>query len=117
MIDIRAARHEPERFRAALARKRAADIFDELLAADRDWLALGPRIDDLRARRKLKGKPTPQQQDELERSKRELSALEDEQGAAERRRDELLARVPNPPDPGAPDGLTEDDAEEVRRVG
>ena len=29
----------------------------------------------------------------------------------------LLARVPNPPDPSVPDGDTEEDAVEVRRVG
>ena len=31
MIDLRAARDDPERFRAALARKGAAERFDELL--------------------------------------------------------------------------------------
>ena len=34
MIDLRKARVQPDEFRAALARKGAADIFDELLAAD-----------------------------------------------------------------------------------
>ena len=34
-----------------------------------------------------------------------------------RRRDAALALVPNPPHPSAPDGDTEDDAEELRRVG
>ena len=35
MIDLRAARDDPDRFRAALARKGAAERFDALLAADR----------------------------------------------------------------------------------
>ena len=34
MIDVRAARAEPDRWRAALARKGAAEAFDELLEAD-----------------------------------------------------------------------------------
>ena len=34
MIDLKAARAEPERTRAALARKGAAEAFDRLLAAD-----------------------------------------------------------------------------------
>jgi seryl-tRNA synthetase len=33
------------------------------------------------------------------------------------RRDELLAVIPNPPDPSAPDGTSDEDAEEIRRVG
>ena len=58
MIDLRAARNDPERFRAALARKGGAELFDELLAADRAVLDVQPRVEDLRARRKLKG-PRP----------------------------------------------------------
>jgi seryl-tRNA synthetase len=33
------------------------------------------------------------------------------------RRDELLAVIPNPPDPSAPDGDSDEDAEEITRVG
>jgi seryl-tRNA synthetase len=117
MIDLRAARADPDGFRSALARKGAAEVFDELLAADRELRAVQPRVEELRARRKLKGKPTPEQLEELERVKAELARLDDELAAAERRRDELVARIPNPPDPSAPDGFAEEDAVEVRRVG
>jgi seryl-tRNA synthetase len=117
MIDVRAARAEPDRWRAALARKGAAEAFDELMGADREWLSLVPRVDDLRARTKLKGRPTPEQIEELKSVKAELGRLEDELARAEARRDELLARVPNPPDETAPEGETEEDAEELRRVG
>ena len=44
MIDLRAARSDPGRFRAALARKGAAEAFDELLAADRAVLDVQPRV-------------------------------------------------------------------------
>jgi len=117
MIDVRAARAEPDRWRAALARKGAAEAFDELMDADREWLSLVPRVDDLRARTKLKGRPTPEQIEELKSVKADLGRLEDELARAEARRDELLARVPNPPDETAPEGDTEEDAEELRRVG
>ena len=117
MIDVRAARAEPDRWRAALARKGAAEAFDELMDADREWLSLVPRVDELRARTKLKGRPTPGQIEELKSVKTELGRLEDELARAEARRDELLARVPNPPDETAPQGETEEDAEELRRVG
>jgi seryl-tRNA synthetase len=117
VIDLRAARQSPGEFRSALARKGAADRFDELLAADERWRALVPRVDELRGRQKLKGKPTPEQREELARVKEELRALEEELAAAEAQRDGLLEQVPNPPDPTAPDGETEEDAEELRRWG
>ena len=117
MIDVRAARSDPDAWRAALARKGAAEEFDALMEADRAWLALVPRVDELRGRRKLDGRPTPEQIEELKRVKDELARLEDELARAEARRRELLDRVPNPPDRTAPDGETEEDAEELRRVG
>jgi seryl-tRNA synthetase len=117
MIDIRAARAEPDAYRAALARKGAAEDFDALMDADRAWLALVPQVDELRARTKLRGKPTPEQLEELKTVKAELQRAEEELADAEGRRAALLDRVPAPPDPSAPDGFTDEDAEELRRVG
>jgi seryl-tRNA synthetase len=117
MIDIRAARNDPEGYRAALERKGAAEAFDALVQADREWLGLVPKVDELRAKTKLKGKPTPEQLEELKGVKEELASVEAELAAAAAHRDELLVLVPNPPDPSAPDGVTDEDAEELRRVG
>jgi seryl-tRNA synthetase len=117
MIDIRAARRDPDGFRTALARKGAADDFDRLLEVDAQWRALQPRLDELRAQGKLKGKPTPEQLAELTARKEELQGLEAELAPLEGERDQLLQRIPNPPDPSSPDGFEEEDAVEVRRVG
>ena len=117
MIDLKAARNEPDVFRAALRRKGAAAAFDELLAADERWRALVPRIDELRGRTKLKGKPSPEQLAELQGVKEELKAAEEEYAAAEAERDRLALRVPNPPHEDVPEGATEEDVREVRRVG
>jgi seryl-tRNA synthetase len=117
VIDLRAARNDPDSFRTALARKGAADAFDELLAADRAVLDLQPRVEELRAQRKLKGKPTPEQLEQLERVKRELQQLEEQLTAAESKRKDVLDRIPNPPADDTPDGFTDDDAEVVKRVG
>jgi seryl-tRNA synthetase len=119
VIDVRAARQDPGAWRAGLARKGtgAVEAFDALMQADRDWLELVPRVDDLRARTKLKGRPTPEQIEELKQVKPELQRLEGELTRAETLRDELLALVPNPPDPSSPDGVDEDDAVEIKRVG
>jgi seryl-tRNA synthetase len=117
VIDLRAARSNPDAFRAALARKGAGERFDALLAADERWRALVPAVDDLRARQKLKGRPTPEQLDELNRVKEELHVAEQRLTEAEAERDALLAQVPNPPDPSSPDGDSDEDAEELRRWG
>ena len=117
MIDLKAARSDPDAWRAALARKGAAETFDALLEADERWRALVPRVDELRGRMKIGGKPTPDQLEELQSVKAELKEVEEELAAAEGARDAALALVPNPPHPSAPDGDTEDDAEELRRVG
>ena len=117
VIDLKAARANPDAVRAALARKGAAEAFDRLLAADERWRTLVPRVDELRARTKLKGKPAPEQLEELQAVKAELRAAEDELATAEAERDELALRVPNAPDDDVPDGSTDEDAREVRRVG
>src|ERR671922_2851680 len=117
MIDLRAARNDPARFRAALARKGAAEVFDELLEADRAVRDVQPRVEELRGARKVKGKPTPEQLTQLERIKEELQSLEQQLGEAEARRKALLDRVPNPPDETTPDGFTEEEAIEIRRWG
>jgi seryl-tRNA synthetase len=117
MIDLKAARNDADSVRAKLARKGAADAFDALLAADERWRALVPRIDDLRSRTKVKGKPSPEQLGELQQVKEELRSAEEELAAAEAERDRLALRVPNIPADDVPDGSTEDDVEEIRRVG
>ncbi len=117
MIDLKAARNEPDAWRAALARKGAAETFDRLLEADARWRSLVPGVDELRSKTKSKGKPTPEQIEQLQQLKEQLKAAEDELAAAEAARDELLAAVPNPPHDSAPDGDSEDDALELRRFG
>jgi seryl-tRNA synthetase len=117
VIDLKAARADAERWRSQLARKGAAEEFDTLLAADERWRALVPEVDELRTQTKLKGKPTPEELEALRPVKAALKTAEEELAAAEAAREAALALVPNPPHDSAPNGDTEDDAEELRRVG
>ncbi|HEY3920645.1 MAG TPA: serine--tRNA ligase [Gaiellaceae bacterium] len=117
MIDLKAARADPDRIRSALARKGAADAFDQMLTADERWRLLVPKVDELRSLQNIKGKPTDEQREQLLGIKERLRRLEDELAVAEAERDAWLAQVPNPPDPSAPDGDSEEDAEELRRIG
>jgi seryl-tRNA synthetase len=120
VIDLKAARQEPERYRAALARRGAAQDFDALLAADTRWRELTERAETLRAAQKKSsrgGPPGPDELAELRRLAAEFSAATEELAHATRERDELLARIPNLPDPTAADGMDEEDAQEIRTWG
>ena len=113
MIDLRAARREPDRYRAALARRGAADDFDALLAADQTWRELTEHAEALRAAQKRSSRGTPpseQEIAELRQLRDELVKATAQQAEAERERQDLLARVPNLPDPTAADGMAEEDA-------
>ena len=119
MIDLKAARQEPDRYRAALARRGAADDFDALLATDARWREQTERAEALRAAQKKlsRGKPGPGELAELRQLAAEHTAATEDQAQAARERDALLARVPNLPDPTAADGMDEDDAELLRTWG
>jgi len=117
MIDLKAARADPDAFRAAVARKGAGEAFDRLLEADARWRELIPQVDELRGRQKIQGRPAPEQVEELKQVKEDLRRLEEELAAAETARDELLQRVPNPPHDSVPDEATEEEEEgEIVRV-
>jgi seryl-tRNA synthetase len=117
VIDLRAARADPDGYRNALARKGAADAFDELLEADAAWREVQQRVDELRAQTKLKGKPTPEQLERLKAIKDELGPLETELAGTRQRVQDLLDRIPNPPAEDTPNGTAEEDAVTVKHVG
>jgi seryl-tRNA synthetase len=116
LIDLKAARAEPDTFRAAVARKGAGEAFDRLLEADARWRELIPQVDELRGRQKIQGKPTPEQVEELKQVKEQLRQLEERLAAAESERDEALAKVPNPPHDSVPDEEQEDSEGAIERV-
>jgi seryl-tRNA synthetase len=117
--------------RAALARRGAAEQLDELLAADQRRRELNTRIDQIRAEQnKLSGQieeaaragktDDPEFKQAREASsalKSELKELEPQLAELSEKRDELLASIPNIPDPDAPDGETEEENVALREVG
>jgi seryl-tRNA synthetase len=117
VIDLKAARSDPDGFRAALARKGGVEAFDLLIEADRRWRELLPQVDELRAQTKPKGKPSPDELERLKKAKTKLQRLEEELAEAQAAREAALVLVPNPPHESVPDGETEADAVELRRVG
>jgi len=117
--------------RAALARRGAVEQLDELLEADERRRELNTRIDQGRSEQnKLSAEiedaakagkvDDPEFAEARERSsalKAELKELEPQHTELDARRDELLAALPNLPDPAAPDGDTEEDNVTLREVG
>ncbi|MDR2986322.1 MAG: serine--tRNA ligase, partial [Nocardiopsaceae bacterium] len=118
-IDLKAARQNPEAFRAALARRDAAQDFDELLAADANWRESTERAESLRAeqKRSSRGKPSPNELAALKNLSAKIDTALQQQAVAAHHRDEILARIPNLPDPTAADGMDEDDSQVLRTVG
>jgi seryl-tRNA synthetase len=129
VLDLKAIREDPEAARAALSRRgpEAAEALDELLRLDARRRELLPEIEEGKARQnkaseviaeaKRSGGDAEAQIAEMRELAPRIKQLEAELGEVEEKRDQLAAHVPNLPDPDAPDGMTEDDAVELRRVG
>ncbi len=126
MLDLKRIRAEPDEVRAALARRGAADAFDEFLAADARRRELLPEVEDGRARRNAaseeiaKVKREGGEADAAIAEMRELGGrikeLEAELAEVEERHGALASSLPNLPHPDVPDG-GEEDAITVREGG
>ena len=125
MLDIKAIREDPELFRKGLARRNLGDAVDALLAADERRRALTARVEELRAEQNraskaIGGAEGDEKQAliaEVGKVSAELKELEPDLDDAESVLAELLAKTPNVPHPSAPDGFTDEEAQEIKRVG
>jgi seryl-tRNA synthetase len=127
MLDLKLVRNDPERVKAALAKRGpgAADQVDRLLAADAARRHLVTEVDALRAEQKRRGREVAgaapgEAREQVLADLKDLSGRLDEAEArlraAEAELTEVQARMPNLPDPAAPAG-GEEDSVELRRVG
>lgn len=130
MLDLRRIRSDPEAVRAALSRRGidAADL-DRVVALDGRRRELTARGDDLRARVKAISRDVGRLRregdgDGAEALAAESRALGEQEKALAAEADEvdaelraLLLRIPNIPHPEAPDGASDADNPELRRVG
>jgi seryl-tRNA synthetase len=122
VLDLKEIRRDPEPVRAALARRGAADVLDELLSLDSRRRELLPRLEELRAKQnaandkiaeaKRAGDDAAGAIEEMRGVAAEVKQLQAEVGGVEEQLDKALAGVPNPPDPTAPD-----EDEVLREVG
>jgi seryl-tRNA synthetase len=127
MLDLKAIRSEPERVKAALARRGAAEQVDALLALDARRRELLPVVENAQAERKALSKQIGERKGAGEDAEELIAAVGSLKERAEAARaeleeveaalGELAPRLPNVPDPDAPEGMTEEDAVVIREVG
>jgi seryl-tRNA synthetase len=110
VLDIRLIRHDPERVRAALARRgpEPATAIDRLLELDERWRTLTAEAEELRAELKRqsrgrKGAPTPEEREQLAALSADGRELSDEVSRVQSERDAVLQSLPNLPADDSPD--------------
>jgi seryl-tRNA synthetase len=126
VLDLKLIRENPDMVKDALSRRGPgyAEAIDRVTELDASRRSLITEVDNLRAAQKRRGREvaaaTPEQRAELLGGLKELAAEIDGAEAGLRQVDaelnELLARIPNLPDPTVPPG-GEEDSVELRRVG
>ena len=127
MLDLKLIRSDPERVKAALARRGAEASVDAVLALDRRRRELLPEIESAQSERKTLSKQIGEAKQKGGDAAAEMAAAQElkgriDSGKAELERvdaelEELVAVLPNLPDPDAPEGMAEEDAVVVREVG
>jgi len=125
VLDLKFIRDNPELVKAGAKKKRIVCDIDRILTLDERRRELIVEIDALRNEQKSVGKLVPKAAPE-ERAKLlegqsalklRLDGFEGEQKALGVELDELMLRVPTPPAPEVPEGLTDADNVELRQVG
>ena len=121
MLDIRLIRSDTERVRAALARREADGLLDEVLALDERRRALQGEVDELRAERnaaataigeaKRAGRDAAAEMTAAAELRDRLAALEDTLRDADASFEAAMLALPNPPHESAADGMLEEDAQ------
>ncbi len=124
MIDAKLIRSDPDRVRAALARRGAGDAVDAFLELDAERRRLLAAVEQARADRNAAAKAiaeAKQRGDDTSIPIARQAALKERQAGdddalarIEAQLNELMLRIPNLPDETAADGMTEDDAETIR---
>jgi seryl-tRNA synthetase len=125
VLDLKAIREDPAPFRAGLGRRGLSEAVDQLLALDEQRRALAGQIDELRAEQNRASKEIGRAErgerqaliDEVAGVSAKVKKLEPVLADVDTKLTELLAATPNVPDDSAPDGFTDEDAVEVKRVG
>jgi seryl-tRNA synthetase len=121
VLDIRLLRSETDRVRAALARRGADGLLDEVLALDEKRRALQTQVDELRAQRnaaaqaigeaKRAGRDAVAEMADAAELRDRLAALEEQLREVDATFETAMLALPNLPHESAADGMHEEDAQ------
>jgi seryl-tRNA synthetase len=124
MLNPELLRRDPDRTRAALARRGedAVQAFEAAIAADEEWRRLTAEVEGLRAERRQRastrrGRPSEEDVYEERLDSARLAVLERALKDVEEKRKTALAWVPNLPDSSVVQGKDETENEVVREWG
>ena len=127
MLDIKLIRQEPDKVKAALARRKEEDKIDELLSLDQRRRDVLYEAEQMKNKQNAVSKEIPKIKKEggdvapIFAEMKELSEKIKGHDAELRELDEaihaLMLRIPNIPNPTVPDGDTDEDNVEIRRFG
>jgi seryl-tRNA synthetase len=126
VLDLKRIREDPAAVGDALARRDPSlkAVLEQLLAADEQWRTATTSAEGLRAEQKARsqefgaakarGEDAPQLREAMQALSAQVKQFGEQATVAKERLDELIARLPNLPDPSAADGPED---LELRRVG
>ncbi len=127
MLDLRWIRNHPEELKAAMKRRGADVPVDELIELDGRWREKLTLVERLKAERneaseaigraKREGKDASEAIARMKEVAAQIKELDQEVAEMEARIKELLLEIPNVPHESVPDGASDADNVEVRRVG
>lgn len=125
MLDIKFIRDNSEIIKLAATKKKLKFDVDELIKIDTERVDIMKRAEDLRAKQnaagesmqRVVGAEREQLLNSLKTVKEDLKKVEDELEPVMKKWRELMLQVPNIPDMSVPDGQSDEDNQEIRKVG
>ena len=127
MLDLKLIRSDPDLVRAGLERRGAAEDLDRVIELDARRREILPELEAARSERKeasdrigeakKEGREAETEMEAVRVLKGRMDELESELGSTEAELDELVAALPNLPEPDAPDGSKDADPVVIREVG
>ncbi len=125
MLDLKAIREHPERFRAGLARRGVGDALEKLLALDEERRRLTVQVEELRAEQNraskaigaAEGDERSRRIEEVRKVSEELAGFEPKLASVSDELEALLGSLPNIPHESVPEGESDEDNEVLRVVG
>ncbi|MBR5236953.1 MAG: serine--tRNA ligase [Clostridia bacterium] len=125
MLDIKLIRQEPEKVKAALARRKEEDKIDELLELDKKRRDVLYEVEQLKSKQNTVSKQIPQIKKEggdtapifaeMKELSEKIKGLDQNLRELDEAINSLMLRIPNIPNETVPDGDTDEDNVEVRK--